>query len=101
MQLGTRWAFGEEPPPRLPDAVVSAIRKVEADAGTTLSTAQSGVNGLKPVDSFVRRWTLTWLEGLPVVELDPESGSDPVLTVRFDPERKTAHISLVDVDQED
>ena len=56
MQLGTRWAVGGETPPRLPDAVVAAIREVEAE--------------LVDVDTAQWRWTFTWLEGRPVVELD-------------------------------
>lgn len=54
MQLGTRWNLGETPPARLPEAVVEAIRGVEAEVG--------------PRDGW--RWTLTWLEGRPVAELD-------------------------------
>ncbi len=56
MQLGTRWSVGGEVPPRLPDAMVAAIAEVEAEVAE-LDTAQW-------------RWTLTWLEGRPVVELD-------------------------------
>jgi len=56
MQLGTRWPVGADTPPRLPDAMVAAIREVEAEVAD-LDTAQW-------------RWTLTWLEGRPVVELD-------------------------------
>jgi len=56
MQLGTRWNVGDDTPPRLPDAMVAAIRDVEAEV-TALDTSQW-------------RWTLTWLEGRPVVELD-------------------------------
>jgi hypothetical protein len=56
MQLGTRWSVGGDTPPRLPDAVVAALREVEAE-GADLDTTQW-------------RWTLTWLEGRPVVELD-------------------------------
>jgi hypothetical protein len=54
MQLGTRWSLGEEPPARLPADVVAAVRAVEAEVG----------------DRDGWRWTLTWLEGRPVVELD-------------------------------
>lgn len=54
MQLGTRWNLGGEPPAALPEAVVAAIRAVEAEVGER--------------DGW--RWTLTWLEGRPVVELD-------------------------------
>jgi hypothetical protein len=56
MQLGTRWAVGGEVPSRLRGPVVAAIRAIEMDlAGTDTSRWQ---------------WTLTWLEGRPVVELD-------------------------------
>jgi hypothetical protein len=54
MQLGTRWTVGGEPPARLSEDVVAAIRGVEAGLG----------------DRPDWRWTLTWLEGRPVVELD-------------------------------
>ncbi|MDP3209576.1 MAG: hypothetical protein Q8M65_10540 [Rhodoglobus sp.] len=56
MQLGTRWTVGEAPPARLPDTVVAAITEVEAD--------------LVEIATDGWRWTLTWLEGRPVVELD-------------------------------
>ncbi|TPX03742.1 hypothetical protein FJ656_15535, partial [Schumannella luteola] len=52
---------GGEVPPRVPDAMVAAIREVEAE--------------LADVDTAAWRWTLTWLEGRPVVELDPSTGS--------------------------
>ncbi|MFZ2963965.1 MAG: hypothetical protein WA006_04690 [Rhodoglobus sp.] len=54
MQLGTRWNVGGEPPARLPEPVVAAVRGVEAEIGERPGW----------------RWTLTWLEGRPVVELD-------------------------------
>ncbi|MCU1584026.1 MAG: hypothetical protein JWM49_582 [Microbacteriaceae bacterium] len=56
MQMGTRWAVGAEPPAALPNAVIDAVRAVEAE--------------LADVDTSLLRWTLTWLEGNPVVELD-------------------------------
>lgn len=56
MQLGTRWNVGSTPPSKLPDAVTSAIADVEAE-----------LNG---IDTTQWRWTLTWLEGRPVVQLD-------------------------------
>ena len=59
MQLGTRWAVGDEPPSRLPEGMVGAIADVESE-----------LEGLDGVDSAGWRWTLTWLEGRPVVELD-------------------------------
>lgn len=56
MQLGTRWPVGSQSPSRLPDAVVDAIRTVESE--------------VVHLDTTHWRWTLTWLEGRPVVELD-------------------------------
>ncbi|KZX22662.1 hypothetical protein [Rathayibacter tanaceti] len=58
MQLGTRWTLGGTPPQTLPEIVVTAIRDVEGElaaAGTTTTDWH---------------WTLTWLEGRPVLELD-------------------------------
>jgi hypothetical protein len=51
MQLGTRWAAGSEPPASVPAALRPAIAQVEA-AGHT------------------GHWTLTWLEGRAIAELD-------------------------------
>ena len=51
MQLGTRWAAGSDAPASVPAALLPAIAEVEAQ----------GLTGM---------WTLTWLEGRPVVELD-------------------------------
>ncbi|MEN9620599.1 MAG: hypothetical protein RL499_792 [Actinomycetota bacterium] len=56
MQLGTRWSVGGEPPARLSPEVRAAIRAVEGE--------------LLGFDSTSWRWTLTWLENRPVVELD-------------------------------
>jgi hypothetical protein len=58
MQLGTRWDVGEEPPVALDEAVVRAIGRVEAELEAD------------GVDATGWRWTLTWLERRPVVELD-------------------------------
>lgn len=65
MQLGTRWSVGTTPPDRLPAAVVAAIAAVEAEHAD--------------VDTTNWRWTLTWLEGRPVVELDDGT------TLHYDP----------------
>ena len=54
MQLGSRWSVGQPAPARLPDDLLARI--AEAEAGL-------------PADTTLR-WTLTWLEGRPVVELD-------------------------------
>jgi hypothetical protein len=64
MQLGTRWAVGATPPDRLPPAVTAAVAEVESE--------------LSGVDTAQWRWTLTWLEGRPVVELDDGT------TLRYD-----------------
>lgn len=57
MQLGTRWDAGGSPPPRLDAAFTDLIAEVEL--------ALPSLVGL--------RWTLTWLEGRPVAELDDGS----------------------------
>ena len=56
MQMGTRWAVGAETPARLPQLVVDAVKSIEAE--------------LEGIDTSLLRWTLTWLEGNAVVELD-------------------------------
>ena len=56
MQMGTRWAVGAETPARLPQLVVDAVKTIEAE--------------LEGIDTSLLRWTLTWLEGNPIVELD-------------------------------
>lgn len=66
MQLGSRFSVGMAPP-SLPASVRHAITEVE--------------NGLTDSERTALRWTLTWLEGSPVVELDNgalvrESGLD-------------------------
>ncbi|GGA75611.1 hypothetical protein GCM10011490_28000 [Pseudoclavibacter endophyticus] len=55
MQIGGRWAFGDTPPRGLPDELVAAIAQAEAAA---------------PASARGGSWTLTWLEGRPVAELD-------------------------------
>ena len=65
MQLGTRWSVGDTPPATLPAAVLAAIVAVEAD--------------LVGTDRATWRWTLTWLERKPIVQLDDGT------TLRFDP----------------
>lgn len=65
MQLGTRWSFGDTPPATLPAAVLAAIISTEAE--------------LTGAETATWRWTLTWLEGKPIVQLDDGT------TLRFDP----------------
>lgn len=65
MQLGTRWELCAEPPARLPAAMIAAVAAVEAELAGVATTGW--------------RWTLTWLEGRPVVELDDGT------TLRYDP----------------
>lgn len=58
MQLGTRWDAGAEPPASVPAALRAQIAAVEAAT---------------PPDALgqaAHRWTLTFLEGRPVAELD-------------------------------
>ena len=56
MQLGTRWSVGADAPSRLSDAMRQAITSVEAERAE--------------LDTSMWRWTLTWLEGHPVAELE-------------------------------
>ncbi|WJL95709.1 hypothetical protein QSU92_00240 [Microbacterium sp. ET2] len=73
MQLGTRWTSGDEPPASVPPAVAAAVRSVDATMGAA---------GPRP------RWTLTWLEGRPIAELDSgvivELDADGAAVVRHD-----------------
>ncbi|MEJ3404029.1 hypothetical protein WDJ51_04740 [Rathayibacter sp. YIM 133350] len=77
MQLGTRWAYGSgEQPATLPEVVTMAIQTVESDD----SLAQDATPDW--------RWTLTWLEGKPVVELDDGT------VIRYDAAEDAATITL-------
>ena len=58
MQLGTRWPVGAPAPERLPDALRAAVRTVEEE----LADADQPTSGWG--------WTLTYLEGSPIVDLD-------------------------------
>lgn len=58
MQLGTRWDVGSDAPDSLPDEVHRAIQRVEAELEAD------------GIDALGWRWTLTWLERRPIVELD-------------------------------
>lgn len=72
MQLGTRWTSGDEPPRAVPEALVRGIRSVD-EALTDASP--------RP------RWTLTWLEGRPIAELD----SGVIVTLDADGEPVVDH----------
>jgi hypothetical protein len=56
MDLGTRWSVGAEAPGRLSTAMKDAIAEVEVER--------------ESLDTSMWRWTLTWLEGHPVAELE-------------------------------
>lgn len=75
IQLGTRWLVGDEPPSKLPQAVIDAIYEVEGEL------AEQGVAASD------WSWTLTWLEGRPVVELDDET------VVEYDAENDVAVVT--------
>lgn len=58
VQLGTRWPVEGEPPRGLPAVVLAAVHAVEEEL-RALDT-----------DATTWRWTLTWFEASPQVELD-------------------------------
>lgn len=67
--LGTRWAFGAQPPARLSAEVAQAIAEAERDLR---DSGRSDLDGAM--------WTLTWLEGRPIAELDrDDQGGEPVV----------------------
>lgn len=80
MRLGTRWPVASATPPSLPGVVRGAIKAVEEE----LEAAG--------VDAETWRWTLTWLEGSPVVELDDGT------VIRYDSRSDTATVSSADFD---
>ena len=55
MQVGGRWPVGGTPPRGLPASFVAALAAAEVDASEAERRGS---------------WTLTWLEGRPVAELD-------------------------------
>ena len=54
MRLGTRWTYSTEPPASVPAELRPLIAAAEA----------------RVADGEGRHWTLTWLEGRPIAELD-------------------------------
>jgi len=84
MQLGTRWAVGEQPPASLPEVVAYAVQTVEEELVAT------------DVETTGWNWTLTWLEAKPVVTLD--DGTE----IRYNPSEDSATITQpVEVDASD
>ncbi|WP_022885246.1 hypothetical protein [Glaciibacter superstes] len=75
MQLGTRWPVGGTLPSGLPEVVEIAVKSVEDDHRDTGS------------DTAQWRWTLTWLEGKPVIELDDGT------VIRYDSAEDSATIT--------
>ena len=73
MRLGTRWSVGSDAPSVLPASMISAVSEVERE--------------LVDLDTTAWRWTLTWLEGRPVVELDDGT------VIRLDPADGSAIVS--------
>lgn len=58
MQLGTRWTSGDEAPRAVPAALRRGVESVDATIPSD------------PLGQPRPRWTLTWLEGKPIAELD-------------------------------
>lgn len=56
MMVGSRFSVGADIPRAIPSSLQSEIREIEAT--------------LSDVERQSLRWTLTWLEGRPVVTLD-------------------------------
>lgn len=83
MQLGRRWNVGAEAPGQLPEAMVVAVRGVEDE----LAAAS--------VDASSWRWTLTFLEGRPIVELDDGT------SIRLDPAGQAQVTDPDDAPEED
>jgi hypothetical protein len=80
MQLGTRWAVGRPARGSLPEAMRAAVTAVEKE----LAAADQDTKGWA--------WTLTYLEGRPIVDLDDGT------RVRMVPGEDTALITSVDLD---
>lgn len=83
MQLGTRWTLGAEPPQAVPEVLRAQITAVE-------DLISAGQLAQEPTP----RWTLTWLEGRPIAELDTgvivTLDSDGEVVVHHDPDDEFA-----------
>lgn len=83
MQLGTRWTLGAEPPQAVPEVLRAQITAVE-------DLISAGQLAQEPTP----RWTLTWLEGRPIAELDTgvivTLDSDGEAVVHHDPDDEFA-----------
>lgn len=83
MQLGTRWAVGGSMPDGLPEVVQYAVQAAEEEVSSA------------GVDTSAWKWTLTWLEGKPVIELDDGT------VIRYNPAEDSATITQPSVALED
>lgn len=79
MQIGTRWRLGGNPPARLSEEYLAQIDHAEQRLRAEVADA----------DSYM--WTMSWLEGAPVLEL--EDGT--LIRTEFD---GSVHSSRDDVD---
>ncbi len=84
MQLGSRWAVGTQPPSRLSSEFIEAIQGVEQ----TLT---------EPAGLY---WTLTWLEGRPVAELDPTGPEGESVVVKVNPATGEPEVKRIGPDEE-
>ncbi len=82
MRLGTRWTSGDAIPAAVPAELHEQIRLVDR------AIPGDGLGQPRP------RWTLTFLEGRPIAELDSgilvELGADGTVVVRHDDEDEFA-----------
>jgi hypothetical protein len=75
VQLGTRWSVGSEPPASVPAVLRAQIAAVEVALPAD------------PLGQPTPRWTLTWLEGRPIAELD----TGAIVTLGADGEAVVTH----------
>jgi len=76
MQLGTRWTSGDTPPDAVPNVLRAQIAAVDE------AVPSDALGQPRP------RWTLTFLEGRPIAELDTgvivEASASGGVVVRYD-----------------